>query len=121
LSRALGCPSDEDLKKILKMNFIKDCPVIGEDVELAEKIFGKDIAILKGRTSRKTPGVMIHDPMLIPPKLKLAQKELTLCIDTFNVNKMPFFHTISEKINYQTTQWVPQREMEQYQKALELF
>jgi hypothetical protein len=53
LSRALGCPSDEDLKKILKMNFIKDFPVIEEDVDLAENIFGKDIAILKGKTSRK--------------------------------------------------------------------
>lgn len=120
LSRALGCPSDEDLKKILKMNFIKDCPVIEEDVDLAEKIFGKDIAVLKGKTSRKTPGVVIQDIVTIPPELKLAQKEVTLCIDTFYVNKMPFFHTISEKINYRTTQWVPQREVEQYQKALEV-
>jgi hypothetical protein len=32
LARTLGCPSDEDLKKILKMNTIKDCPVVEEDI-----------------------------------------------------------------------------------------
>jgi hypothetical protein len=121
LSRAVGCPSDEDLKNILKMNFIKDCPVIEEDVGMAEKIFGKDIAVLKGKTSQKTPGVVIQDIVTIPPELKLAQKEVTLCIDMFYVNKMPFFHTILEKINCQMTQWVPQQEVEQYQKALEVF
>jgi hypothetical protein len=98
LSRALGCPSDEDLKKILKMNFIMDCPVIEEDVELAEMIFSKDLAILKGKTSRKTPGVVIHDIIMIPPELKLSQKEVALHIDMFYVNKIPFFHTISETI-----------------------
>jgi hypothetical protein len=42
LSRALGCPSDEDLKKILKMNLIKDCPVIEEDVDLVSPSFRID-------------------------------------------------------------------------------
>ena len=53
LSRAIGCPSDADLKAILKMNTIKDCPVIEADIKLAEAIFGKDMAILKGKTTRR--------------------------------------------------------------------
>jgi hypothetical protein len=38
LSRANGCPSDVDLRAIIKMNSIKDCPVVEGDVKLAEAI-----------------------------------------------------------------------------------
>jgi hypothetical protein len=37
-----------------------------------------------------TPEVVIQDIVTGPPELKLAQKEVTLCIETFYVNKMPF-------------------------------
>ena len=37
LSRAIGCPSDADFKAILKMNTIKDCPIVEADIELAQK------------------------------------------------------------------------------------
>jgi hypothetical protein len=66
LARALGCPSDEDLKTILKMNAIKDCPVVENDIVLAEKIFGKDIAVLKGKITRQKPVPVIHDMVAIP-------------------------------------------------------
>ena len=32
-----------DLKKVLKMNSISNCPVTEEDVQLAEKVFGPDV------------------------------------------------------------------------------
>jgi hypothetical protein len=40
--------------------------------------------------------VVIHDTVTIPPELKIAQKNVTSCVDTFYVNKMTFFHTILE-------------------------
>jgi hypothetical protein len=120
LARTLGCPSDEDLKKILKMNTIKECPVVEEDIILAEKIFGKDIAVLKGKTTRRKPNIVIHDTVTIPSELKMAQQHVTLCIDTFYVNQMPFFHTNSKNIMYQTTQWLPNWEVSSYIKALEV-
>jgi hypothetical protein len=88
LARALGCPSDADLKMILRLNLIKDCPVVQEDVKLAKMIFGKDVAIIKGRTTRKKTKPVIQDTIEVPKALKLAQKDVTLCIDTFFVNKM---------------------------------
>jgi len=50
LMHTLGCPSVADLKHIIKMNAIKDCPVTVDDIILAEKIFGPDVASLKGKT-----------------------------------------------------------------------
>jgi hypothetical protein len=50
--------------------------------------------------------------------LKEAQKDVTICIDTFFVNKMPFLHTILERIHYRTSQWIPDRETSTYQEYL---
>lgn len=119
LSRAIGCPSDADLRAILKMNSIKDCPVVEDDIKLAESIFGKDIAVLKGKITRQKPTPVIRDTVEIPIELKIKQYNVTLAIDTFFINKMPFFHTISENIVYRTTQWIPTRKIETYQECLE--
>ncbi|MGL5934310.1 MAG: hypothetical protein ACRCZI_01655, partial [Cetobacterium sp.] len=118
MSRAIGCPSDADFRAILRMNSIKDCPVVEDDIKLAEAIFGKDIAIIKGKTTRQKPTPVIRDTIEIPIELKTKQYKVTLAIDTFYVNSMPFFHTISENIVYRTTQWVPSRKIESYQECL---
>jgi hypothetical protein len=120
LSRALGCPSDADMKAILRLNMIKDCPVVQRDIDLAQKIFGKDIAVLKGKATRTAPKQVIHDTIEIPKALREAQHKVTLCIDTFFVNKMPFLHTISQNIHYRTSQWIPNRENQTYRKYLEV-
>jgi hypothetical protein len=118
LARALGCPSDADLKTVIRLNLIKDCPIVQDDVVLAEKIFGKDIAILMGKTTRKKPILVVHDTIAVPKALKEDQKDVTICINTFFVNKMPFLHTISERIHYRTSQWIPDRETSLYQEYL---
>jgi hypothetical protein len=79
--------------------------VVQDNVKLAEEIFGRDIAILKGKTTRKKPKPVIHDTIAVPKALKSAQEEVTLSIDTFFVNRLPFLHTISDKIHYRTSQW----------------
>jgi hypothetical protein len=63
---------------------------VQDDIVLAEKIFGKDIVILKGKTTRKRPILVVHDTMAVPKALKETQKDVTICIDTFFVNKMSF-------------------------------
>jgi hypothetical protein len=48
------------------MNMIKNNPVTTADVELAEKIFGPDIATLKGKTTRRKPVPVVEDYIDIP-------------------------------------------------------
>ena len=50
----LSAPSYDDLRKLLRMNLLKNCPVTHEDVVLAKKSFGKYVAVLKGK--EKNPG-----------------------------------------------------------------
>jgi len=52
LYQIMGRPTVENLKALIRMNAIKDCPVTVEDVDIAEKIFGPDIGTLKGKSVR---------------------------------------------------------------------
>jgi hypothetical protein len=74
------------------------------------------VAILKGKTTRKNMVPVVHDTIKIPWELVQAQYEILLAIDTCFVNKMVFFHTISEKIVYWTSQWVPDGEVLTYRE-----
>ena len=49
----VGRPSTEDFKAMIRLNLIKNCPVTIRDVEIAEDIYGKDVAALKVKTTRK--------------------------------------------------------------------
>ena len=54
LYHILGIPSTKNYKTILSGNRINDCPIVEENVDLAEAIFGQDISTLKGKTDRRT-------------------------------------------------------------------
>jgi hypothetical protein len=51
----LGYPSMKDFKWVIQSSQIKDCPVTVDDVINANQIWGKNIAALKGKTTRSTP------------------------------------------------------------------
>jgi hypothetical protein len=44
--------------------------VVQDDIVLAEKIYGKDIAIFKGKTVQNKPKPVVHDIVHIPSELK---------------------------------------------------
>ena len=47
----VGCPLDTDLIKILKTSSLPNCPVMPRDVLIANKLFGPNIGVLKGKTT----------------------------------------------------------------------
>jgi len=114
LMHTLGCPSVADLKRIIKMNAIKDCPVTVDDIILAKKIFGLDVASLKGKKVRQTPTPVVAEIIEIPRELMAAQEEVELCIDTFFINPLPFFSTISRNIKYRTCDFVQAQTVAKY-------
>jgi hypothetical protein len=42
----------KDFKWVIRSNEIKDCPITIQDIDVATKIWGKNIATLKGKTTR---------------------------------------------------------------------
>ena len=68
----------QDLKAILRMNSIKNCPVTTKDVDLAEKIFGANITSLKGKTTQCKPTPMVQDIVEIPCELMEAHQDVNM-------------------------------------------
>ena len=79
LYHTLMCPSVPALKNLLQSRLMRNCPITTEDVDIAEKIFGKDNGTLKGKTTRPKPPIVKTDLVQIPPELIFA---LTLCLST---------------------------------------
>jgi hypothetical protein len=67
--KALGLvryPSPRDFKNMVSSNMIKNCPVTPCGVANANKIFGPDLATLKGKAVRQTPPPVIMYYVQIP-------------------------------------------------------
>jgi hypothetical protein len=52
LEAKLACPSKKALKWVFQSDQIKNYPVTVQDVEVADEIYGKNMAALKGKTVR---------------------------------------------------------------------
>jgi hypothetical protein len=112
LSRKLGRPSTATLEHCITHGHILNCPVTVEDVRRADLIYGPDIAFLKGRrTERPTEVGHIRNPILapLPPHIALHHSRLTLCVDFFFVQRIPFLHCISRDIKFRHTVAVDNR------------
>ena len=110
-------PSMKDFKWVIRSNQIKDCPVTVEDVDVATKIWGKNIAALKGKTTRSTPSPVAPDFVKVPAELLKLHKEVFLTIDIFFVNKIPFFLSLSRKICFTAVNHLANRTVPEIFKA----
>jgi hypothetical protein len=83
LQAGLGYPSNGDLRWITQANYLKDNPVGPRDVDVALKIYGPSVALLKGKTVCKTAPVARQDVVEVPKEIRLLRKLVTLSIDIF--------------------------------------
>ncbi len=118
LYASLGFPSRQDFLWILRFNQIKDCPVTVEDAMAACKIWGPSIAALKGKTECRQPEPVNSDTVSIPKEIRELHKEVTLTIDIFFVNSIPFFITMSRAIYFTMVTHLPDQSLGEIFKAL---
>ena len=102
LLKTLGFPTTENLKAVIRMNTIMNCPVTLKDVDLAEAIFGPDVASAKGKSTRRRPSPVVENTVAIPKELYEIHEAVDLCIDAMFVNGHAFLSTVSKKIIYRT-------------------
>ena len=98
----VGCPTVANLKSLLRMNAVQNCPITTEDVDIAEKIFGPDVGTLKGKTTRKKSLAVRTDWVSIPPEIKELHRNLTLYLDILFVDKQPALTAIDSRIRYRS-------------------
>jgi len=89
------------LKAFIKGGYIKNCPVLSEDVDRAADIFGPDCSHLKGTSTRPHPPcVRSPDVTEIPRALRTKTSPLTLYLDVMYVNGVPMLTTVDSCIKY---------------------
>ena len=81
LYHMIGEPTLKNLKMMIRQNIIHNFPVMVEDVDIEEKIFGPDASTLKVITIRQTPTVVVDDFVEIPRELIENNQELILCME----------------------------------------
>jgi hypothetical protein len=69
LFHAMGTPTVDDLKAMIRMNLIRNNVVTTEDLNLATKAYGEDIDAIKGKTTRKRPAPVASNLVEIPEEL----------------------------------------------------
>jgi hypothetical protein len=103
---------------ILRSNQIKDSPVTVEDAVVAYKIWGPNVAALNGKAVQKRPEPIKTDIVSILKEIRELHKEVTLTIDIFFMNKIPFFLTLSRVLYFTTVTHLPDRSLDQIFKVL---
>jgi hypothetical protein len=100
------------------MNLIGNCPVTVEDIDRAMVIFGPDLGLLKGLTTRGSPLPIQDDYIAIPKELFKRNQKETLHIDGLNINGVPFLTSVSKYIKYRLALPIKNKEPKSYWNAL---
>jgi hypothetical protein len=106
LYEAMGTPTVDDLKAMIRMNLIRNNTVTTDDVNLATKAYGPDVGEIKGKTTRSRPTPVTSNIVEIPDELLDVQQDLTVSMDGLEVNSLKFLSTISHDLYYRTAQYV---------------
>jgi hypothetical protein len=80
----------KDFKWVIRSNQIKDCPVIFQDINDALKIWGKNIAALKGKTTQRKMNPVAREYVKVPKELLKIHKEVLMTTTIFFVNNIPY-------------------------------
>ena len=103
----IGAPTEREYQGLVRLNLIKDCPITNSDIIHANKIFGPDLANIRGKTVRRKPDRVRTDYVDIPRVILDVHRYVTLVADVMFVNKVPFLVSCSRNLNLITIEHVP--------------
>ena len=110
LYETMGFSGMRDFEAVVKMNGIRNNPVIFDDIKIMKAICGKyNECALKGKTTRSKPKVVLRDHINVPQELKQQHQEVELCADIMCVQGTPFLVTVSKHIKLITVERLPNR------------
>ena len=93
-------PLNADLKWLIKNNQIKKCEVSVWKIDTTHEIWGKYTRALKDNNSRGKSTVVASYCIKIPKDIANLKKTAFLTADIFFVDGIPFFISLSGKIDF---------------------
>jgi hypothetical protein len=98
----IGYPSERDFDNMVSSNMIRNFPVAPVGINAANKIFGHNVASLKGKTVCVTQEPVLEEYVEVPKKIFELNKEVTITTDIMFIDGLGFMITASRKIKYTT-------------------
>jgi hypothetical protein len=120
LQGMVGNPTDKEFKGMVRERLITDCPVTVQEVENANRIFGPDLAYLRGKTIRTKPEHVCIEYVQIPWDIVELYMYVTLVADVMFVNGLPFLVTSSQGISRVTIEYLKLRTAKRLIDILEI-
>jgi hypothetical protein len=105
--KRIGRPSTQRYIELANGDRILNCDVTGQDIVIAEDIFGPEVGSLQGKTVRTASEMVRYGGLVpIPATIMDHYRKIILCVDVMKVNKMPFLVSISRAIKFGTVAWL---------------
>jgi len=117
----MGRPSRENFDRMINSGKILNNLITTEDYKRAEAIYGTDLGVLKGKTTKKKPERV---------QIKLSQavyekRNIILAVDIIQVTGLNFLVTVSKTIKFITVRYLVNRKkktnMEAMKQAINLY
>jgi hypothetical protein len=103
----IGAPTESEFQSLIRLNLLKDCPITNSDIINAHKIFGPDLANIRGKMVRRKPRHVNTELVDIPQALADNKKNVTLVADVMFINGVPFLVSSSRYILLTTIEHAP--------------
>ena len=101
----LGMPSQAHFKSLINTNYFRNCPVTPADVDRAVAIYGRLEPSVQGRTTCGPPiAHTTHQVTMLPPAILSNHSSITISVDYFFVNRIPFLHSILQDYLFRTAE-----------------
>ena len=114
LYKMLQCPSKLDFDMTLWTNAIKGCQVTLEDAQIMWKIWGPSVIKMKGNSTQDKTIQKSLNIVAVPREFINAQKNLTVSVDFFFINKYVFLMTVSKNVCFTTTSHCSNQKVQHY-------
>jgi len=98
----IGAPTEREYQGLVRQKILQECPITPSDIANAHKIFGPDLANIRGKTVRRKPEHVSTEIVKIPQHILSNQQHVTLSADVMFVNEVPFLVSSSRNINLMT-------------------
>ena len=107
LQQVMRNVSDQKLMEIMTKGLPINIPFTPRDVNNANDMFGKNSKSIIGKTTRSKNEPLEPASQHVPPGIKEKHRDVTMCIDFFYVNKVPFLITVGDPADYVIVQAMP--------------